>query len=293
MFEYNHLHAAISALYQKQIFFVGGPPKSGTTWLQLLLDAHPSVSCSGEGHFPDQLCFLLKHALEQHDKAIQYNNQRVFNEIQQYQRLAKDDVLYIYASCIAVYLLKQSRHKGARAVGDKTPHNVRFFDGLATVFPTGKFIHLVRDGRDCAISGWFHNQRNPNWAVLNGGSLEAYAQNSASSWVADLVKSQQFADRYPERMRRIRYEDLVADTEGTLAGLFQFLGVEVSEAVLAACRTQASFAKFSGGRNPGEENRSSFFRKGVVGDWRNHFSAEANAVFRERAGAWLDRLGYS
>jgi hypothetical protein len=71
------------------------------------------------------------------------------------------------------------------------------------------------------------------------------------------------------------------------------LGVEASQALLAGCLTQASFAKFSSGRSPGEENRLSFFRKGVVGDWRNHFSAEANAVFRERAGAWLDRLGYS
>jgi hypothetical protein len=293
MFDYDHLHAAISALRQKQIFFVGGLPKSGTTWLQLLLDAHPAVSCSGEGHFPDQLCLALKHALNQHDQAIAINNTHVFNEVQGYQRLTKDDVSYIYASCIAVFLVKQSSHKRARAIGDKTPHNVRYFHGLATLFPTAKFILLVRDGRDCAVSGWFHNQRNPKWAALNGGSLEDYARKIANLWVVDLVKAEEFADRYPERMRRVRYEDLAADTEGTLADLFQFLGVEVSEAVLAACRTQASFAKFSGGRNPGEENRSSFFRKGVVGDWRNHFSAEASAVFRERAGAWLDRLGYS
>jgi hypothetical protein len=293
MFEYDHFHAAIAALRQKQIFFVGGSPKSGTTWLQLLLDAHPSVSCSGEGHFPDQLCRVLKQALDQHDQAIATNNKQVFNEIQEYQRLTQDDVLYIYASCIAVFLVKQSRHKRARAIGDKTPHNVRFFPGLATLFPTAKFIQLVRDGRDCTVSGWFHNQRNPKWAVLNGGSIEAYARKIADAWVSDLVKAQEFADRNPESIRQIRYEDLVANTEGTLADLFQFLGVEASEALLAGCRTQASFAKFTDGRSPGEENRSSFFRKGVVGDWRNHFSAEANAVFRERAGAWLDRLGYS
>src|SRR5262249_17925996 len=138
MFEYDHLHAAISALWQKQIFFLGGSPKSGTTWLQLLLDAHPSVSCSGEGHFPDQLCLVLNQALDQHDKAIAINNNDVFNEIRQYQRLTQEDVWYIYASCIGIFLIKQSKHKNARAIGDKTPPNVRYFHGLATLFPTAK-----------------------------------------------------------------------------------------------------------------------------------------------------------
>ena len=34
-----------------KVFFVCGAPKSGTTWLQRILDAHPQVCCSGEGHF--------------------------------------------------------------------------------------------------------------------------------------------------------------------------------------------------------------------------------------------------
>jgi hypothetical protein len=49
----------------------------------------------------------------------------------------------------------------------------------------------------------------------------------------------------------------------------------------------------SGGRNPGEENRDSFFRKGVPGDWRRHFGDAVAAEFREQAGTWLDRFGYT
>ena len=47
-------------LRSKQIFFIGGTAKSGTTWVQLLLDAHPEVSCNGEGHFLDNLKPALK-----------------------------------------------------------------------------------------------------------------------------------------------------------------------------------------------------------------------------------------
>jgi Sulfotransferase family len=293
MFDYNSMHAAISTLRQKQIFFVGGTPKSGTTWLQLLLDAHPLVSCSGEGHFPTHLWSALKQALDQHDGVIETNNKELFTELGGYLRLTQEDVLYIFASCIAVFLVKQSKHKPARAIGDKTPANIRSFSGLAVLFPTAKFIQIVRDGRDCAVSGWFHNLRNPDWVPLNRGSLAAYVTSFAELWTSELAQAQEFADGHPDRIRRIRYEDLATDTEGILAGLFEFLGVEADASLLAHCRTEASFAKWSGGRNPGEENRLSFFRKGVAGDWRNHLSEEINVLFRERAGTWLDRLGYA
>lgn len=218
----------------KQIFFVGGSPKSGTTWLQLLLDAHPSVSCSGEGHFPTHLWSFLKEALNKHDRVIKTNNEELFTELEEYPRLTQDDIGYIFATCIAVFLEKQSRHKAARAIGDKTPAaNIRAFAGLAALFPRAKFIQIVRDGRDCAVSGWFHNLRNPAWVPLNRGSLTAYLTGFAEVSVNELATAQQFADAHPDRIRRIRYEDLVTDTEGILADLFEFLGIKVDANVLA------------------------------------------------------------
>ena len=44
--------ADLAALAQRQLFFVGGAPRSGTTWVQHILDSHPDVSCRGEGTFP-------------------------------------------------------------------------------------------------------------------------------------------------------------------------------------------------------------------------------------------------
>src|SRR5262249_36267494 len=134
MFDFNSMHASISKLRQKQIFFVGGSVKSGTTWVQLLLDAHPSVSCSGEGHFPSHLWQCLKGAMDKHDNVLKTNNEELFTELDEYKRLTQDDFQYIFATCIAVFLLKQSGHKAVRAIGDKTPANIRAFTGLAAVF---------------------------------------------------------------------------------------------------------------------------------------------------------------
>lgn len=52
------------------------------------------------------------------------------------------------------------------------------------------------------------------------------------------------------------------------------------------------FAKLTGGRRPGEENVNSHFRKGVAGDWQNHFTPKVKDVFDLRYGETLQRLGY-
>jgi hypothetical protein len=169
---------------------------------------------------------------------------------------------------------------------------VRHFQELEVLFPKAKFLLIVRDGRDCAVSGWFHNLRSsPEWAKKYG-SLDIYATSIADIWAAELAKAQEFADRHVDRTRQVRFEDLVTNPEGTLAGIFEFLGLEAPQSILRHCRAQASFVKLSGGRHPGREDRGSFFRKGVPGDWRNHFSDKVDAEFQKRAGTWLDRFGY-
>src|SRR5262249_57075272 len=169
------------------------------------------------------------------------------------------------------------KHKAAFGIGEKTPGNIRYFPELATLFPASKFIQIVRDGRDCAISGWFHNLRKEEWVNHNCGSLDTFVGRVAELWGTDLAKAQEFADAHPDRIRRIRYEDLVKDTEATLAGLFAFLGVETTETVIADCRRQASFAKWSGGPSPWGENSPSFFCKGIARDCRTQLREEQNA----------------
>lgn len=177
MNHYERLQTQISELRKKQIFFIGGAIKSGTTWLQLLLDAHPEVSCRGEGHFLDNLAPALKMALDQHCGVIVDKNETLFNEIGGYPLLTNDDFACILETCIALFLIRQSESKRARAIGEKTPDNSRHFAELGVIFPTAKFVHLVRDGRDCAVSGWFHNQRlAPDEALEKFATLGEYAR---------------------------------------------------------------------------------------------------------------------
>ena len=52
------------------------------------------------------------------------------------------------------------------------------------------------------------------------------------------------------------------------------------------------FSNYAGGRKEGEENVSSHYRKGVAGDWKNHFKPEHVERFKELYGELLLKLGY-
>jgi hypothetical protein len=292
-FDYDHFQNEIVALHQKQIFFIGGAARSGTTWLQLLLNAHPEISCAGEGHFINKLAPALHAALNQHCALINKKNTSIFHEIDGYPVLDHQEFRYLLGCCISLFLMRQSRQNSARAIGEKTPDNVLHFRELGNLFPQAKFIHIVRDGRDCAVSMWFHNERiEPGWSKLKFGSLEAFASTVAERWATELEMARTFAQRFPHRIRQIRYEDLISDTTARLCELCEFLGVDSNKIVVARCTEAASFSNLTGGREVGNEDRSSFFRKGVPADWRHHLGPRAAAEFRDRAGVWLDRFGY-
>jgi len=293
MFDYAALHRAITALRRKRIFFIGGVMKSGTTWLQLLLNQHPDIACHGEAHIPSYLIPLFVKTIDEYNEHIAWKNGSIFDGLEGYPTLRDEHRTYLWASSVAFLLAEQLKRKPARVVGEKTPDNVRFFTLLDAAFPRARFIQIVRDGRDCAVSGWFHNRRvSPEWAEETFPTFESYAASFAEQWNREVSEGRQFGATRPDRYLEIRYEDLIAAPEATLATTLKFLGVSARTDKVRHCLEAASFEKLSGGRSRGQEDQSSFFRSGVQGDWKKHFSPEAERLFLERAGERLADYGY-
>jgi len=290
---FQRLHTEIGSLAATQLFFIGGTMKSGTTWLQLLLDAHPQIACKGEGHIANHLAPLLSHCLDQHNRKTAEKNAAIFSEIDGFPRYRRDDLAYLIGAAILLPFAKAGSHKDLHAVGEKTPDNVRHFDLLHAIFPTARFLHVVRDGRDCAVSAWFHNLRaNPEWMRATYASLPDFAAVFARAWAADLALAATFGAACPALCQTVRYEALLNDTAGTLQTVLEFLGMAADADTVAQCCDAASFERLSAGRARGEEDRCSFFRLGVQGDWRAHFDAAANRAFIHAASPWLEVLGY-
>ena len=131
-----------------QLFFVGGAPRSGTTWLQYLLDSHPEVCCRGEGLFRKHLAEPLEHMMAARRQALAAKNDAVFRHDGGYALPASDDVELLLGTAVLAALERQCEGKPYRAVGEKTPENVFFFARLKRLFPGARFIGISRDPRD-------------------------------------------------------------------------------------------------------------------------------------------------
>jgi len=257
-----------------------------------MLDAHPDIACRGEGHLPNMLLPGMGKALQKYNNQIAFKNNSIFNEIEGFPRFGGSHHYALFRTAVGL-LLAQYDGEDIRFIGEKSPDNVLALPILGRVFPQAKFLHLIRDGRDAAISGWFHNLRvSKEWAEKEFGSLKAFAEHFAPGWVRSINAGRDFGAQFPERYHELRYEDLLSDGAGELRGVLNYLGARDGETEIANCLNAASFETLAKGRGAGEKDRGSHFCKGVRGDWREHFDDEIHAAFRARAGAQLTALGY-
>jgi len=280
----------IQRIAGKKIFFIAGTEKSGTTWLQMLLDQHPQAVCKGEGQLATRLWPALRRALDEYSSFIGELNQKVFKEIDHFPVFHEDSVRAIQAFSASLLLSEYGDDDRILAIGEKTPGHLRTLDRLKVIFPEAKFVFIYRDGRDIAVSGWYHMKRQHGEDQAE--PLPAYAKRVASIWRNDYEKVIAFAARHPNDCVQVRYEDLHENPVPELVRILDFLGLDNSTDVVMQSLNACNFDKLAGGRQRGQENLQSHFRKGIVGDWRNHFDHETWTIFDAEAGELLATLGY-
>ena len=281
------LGSLVQAVLERQLFFVAGQGKSGTTWLELILNAHPDVCCHGEGHFADKLLPDLNEAINRYNGYLKHNN-ALFEELRDYRGLSRDHAWHIGRITMALLLGQQCDGELPAAIGERTPANLANLQLLHQMFPEAKLLHITRDPRDVAVSMWFHGLRiNPEQAKKEYVSPDELALKLTDGWLQLNNTTQKFARSCPAQYLEVKYELLHHDFAGAVRPLLTALGVDASDGTIEKCRDQSSFKKLSGGREQGDENRQSHFRKGVVGDWKNHLKPETVKRIDEIAG---DRL---
>ena len=148
-------------------FFIVGAGRSGTTLLRLILAGHSRLHIPPETWFLRPLVqdFPLTGALTQPqvERAIETmvqderwpDMEMAADELRRQAATLTQPTLVDLIDLVYRHLLHAS---GKQRLGDKTPHYFAIVPELATLYPEAKFIHLVRDGRDVAISwidaGW-------------------------------------------------------------------------------------------------------------------------------------------
>jgi hypothetical protein len=293
-FDYAQQVRIIEEMRAKALFFMGGLPKSGSTWLQIMLHAHPEVSCTGEGHFMTYLAPRLTEAVKKYNTYINYKNRVVLQDLAGFPLCDEPQFRFLFVSAILLLLAASGKAREVHVVGEKTPDKLDHLPLLAALFPAARLIHVLRDPRDVAISAWFHNQRlNAKDTNARYPTLNAFVAHCARAWIDVVAKWERFTAGAPARCLLVRYEDMVQRPHAELTRLFEFLGVGTAPAIVEACVEAGGFARLTGGRPPGVEDRGALLRQGLPGDWRNHFDAADELTCRSIAGAAMHRYGYA
>jgi hypothetical protein len=281
-------------LLERGPFFVVGAQRSGTSWVQRLLAAHPAIVGGQESHlFSGYLAPLWRRweneeAERSRGRTIGLACYLTEDEfVEELRRLA----------CRVFAVLERAK-PGARLLVEKTPDHGLHLPLVQRIFPGAAIVHVLRDGRDVAASLRDASRRRwgESWAP---GKVEDAAQR----WVQWVRKIQQDLPRFA-RTRTVRYEDLCADGPAVLAGLFEFLGEPLPAHQVKSIFDGGAFEASAAGetdslvlqgafRSAAPREPEGFHRRGRAGTWQSDLSLDEQVLVYAIAGDLLHELGYS
>ena len=205
-------------------FFIVGSARSGTTLLRLMLNAHPEVAIPPESRFITELWTghdevevdPLLAELEANDRFQTWEL-----PIAEVKRELNGGSSARYVEVMEAAYTAHARAHGKHRWGDKTPRYVRHIPLLARLWPDARFIHLIRDGRNVALS----------YADVPFGpkNVAAAAQLWSGRVQAGLRDGRPLGGK---RYLEINYEDLVEDPKGEIADLCEFLDLDFDAGML-------------------------------------------------------------
>lgn len=302
-------------------FFFAANRRSGTTWLTSMLATHREVMIKNEGWLFNGGPGSIEHWLN--DDAFNAFLELPSAKGQWLREIPESDarLLLVRAMAEAVMLEAAARApwkdlNKLRMIGDKTTtHLCAKAEFVHQLFPDAHYLHMVRDGRDVVVSDMFlkfsYEAFDEFDAAHRDDARAAYRFHALgegepvplftagtitpfiNTWKASIAGGHRAKELYPaDRFCEVRYETLLNEPSSELARIFRFLGVDASDDIVAHCVAQNTFEKHSGGRKPGEASALNPTRKGVAGDWKNHFTDNDKALFKDLAGELLIELGY-
>jgi hypothetical protein len=267
--------------------FVVGCGRSGTTLLRLMLDAHPDLAIPPESHFLSR----FGHALDRYAvpgggvHAELLANDVLRTKTFRAWEVPDEDVLTrvrslrspSFADVVDAVYTAYAEPRGASRWGDKTPRYVLDIPLFDRLFPGSRFVHIIRDGRDVAMS--LRSVRfGPNDPMGAAGFWERRVR-------AGMRDGGALGGRYHE----VRYEALVADPERELRAICAAIDLPWDPAMLDYPQRVPSALPEDRRSQHRHEDRPP---TAGLRDWRTEMPPADVAAFEAVAGRLLDDLGY-
>jgi len=274
--------------------FLVGSPRSGTTMLKRMVNAHPLIAVTRETHWIPG--FFEKR------KGVTYEGfvtDRIVKKLFEHHRfdqmkvkperltcMLADAPNMTYAALVSRIFDHFGKRKNKPLVGDKTPTYVRKIPTLHLLWPKAKFVHLIRDGRDVCLS--MSKWRMAHKAAGKFSTWEADPVVTTALWWKALVGigMQDGAKLREHSYLNLCYEQLVLHPGSECRKLASFLELPYVE----------SMERYYEGRtnSDGQLSTNAAWLPPTAGrrNWRDQMPAEQVERFEAAAGDLLDVLGY-
>jgi Sulfotransferase family len=268
--------------------FVVGCGRSGTTVLRTILDAHPELAVTHESKFIVPLGIRRRR----YERPEGFDLDRFIHDLladagvranlglgEVWVREALATPVSDYPDAVRrIFAAYAARHH-KRRYGDKMPGSVLRIPLLAELFPEARFVHIIRDGRDVALSSMAIAGLDPDpvsWAL---------------NWKARVAAGRKAGRALgPDRYHEVRYEALIDGPDDVISGVCAFLDLvhdpamlrffEQSDRVPAKVRSNPRHARLGEPVSAGARS------------WRADMPAPQLEVFEAAAGDLLTELGY-
>jgi len=295
------------------LVFIGGCPRSGTTLMKRILDAHSDIFCGPEfGHLRaiSELYKRMSQGIES-------------GRITQYA--SKNELNIFIRQFILNFFQKVANDNNVKIVAEKTPDNVTAFCTLHELFPNAKFIHVIRNPLDVVASyqrvglrmivnqseeshpkpylstqisrlkSFLFERKKKNQeeekTVFNSVSL------AAKNWKQQVYFPRRFGETFNSKSFQsnyleVRYEDLVTNTEETVRQLCDFVGVSFEMGMLQLDRDLAGDSQVFGNKFYTKDEYISKISENKVGRWEDYLSPEEIKSVVEETEFYLIKYGY-
>jgi hypothetical protein len=262
--------------------FIVGVSRSGTTSLRVALDAHPQLAIPPETHFvpelieacragaePEQVVQLL--AGEPHWPLFGVGPAAVR------ERLPAAGPVKPRAALRAFYGA-YAASRGKARWGDETAGYLHAIRPIAGALPEARFVHVIRDVRDVALS------------MVEAGQIKPDAVDTAArQWTRQVARGRLDAARI-DRCLEVRYEELALEPQAPLRRIAEFLELPWDGAVLDSLPAVGRRPAGAPGQPTPPGARPAIVEP--PGRWRTEMSAEDRAACEAVAGDLLGQLGY-
>src|SRR4051794_6906911 len=298
-----------------EAIFIVGVPRSGTTMMREVLERSPRIAIARENHFVGHVRehegarFYFRRAGDlRSDATIKRIVEMIYGgEFQRMSRLrevstywkwlvanvARDDMERRLLAAersergmLAAFMRVYADSRGRPIMGEKTPAHLAYVDTLLGWFPNARVVHMLRDPRAVYVSDLRRRRQHPrrpySWLMKLPLLLQTVLlMQTIVTWRAAARRHEVYIRRYPDRYRIVRFEDVLAEPDETLSGLFAFLGVE-----------EPADAKdvnvFSHGFRRGEQGLD----PEAVDRWRTHIHPVPRRLLNLFVGGPMQRYGY-